>query len=178
MPVPDFSPGEVLTAAAMDSIGLWLVKSQTVGTAVASVVVADAFSATYDNYAIFYSGGNKSSDSAITLTLTGLSAGQYYTSFVYGSFSGATVTNEGTSAANLFANAGGGFSGAAVLDATVYAPFIATRNTNISTRTRYASKWGTMSGLHLLNESATGFTMAAASGTMTGGTICVYGFRK
>jgi hypothetical protein len=48
MPVPDFSPGEVLTAAAMDSIGLWLVDS---GTFTAGDIIADSvFSTTYDRY--------------------------------------------------------------------------------------------------------------------------------
>jgi hypothetical protein len=36
---PDFSSGAVLTAAQMNSVGLWLVKTQTVGTAVSSVAV-------------------------------------------------------------------------------------------------------------------------------------------
>jgi hypothetical protein len=48
MPVPDFSPGEVLTAAAMDSIGLWLVDS---GTFTTDDLIADSvFSTTYDRY--------------------------------------------------------------------------------------------------------------------------------
>ena len=33
---PDFSSGQVLTSSAMNSVGLWLVKTQTVGTAVSS----------------------------------------------------------------------------------------------------------------------------------------------
>jgi hypothetical protein len=36
---PDFSSGAVLTAAQMNSVGLWLVKTQTVGTTVSSVAV-------------------------------------------------------------------------------------------------------------------------------------------
>jgi hypothetical protein len=174
---PDFSSGAVLTAAQMNSVGLWLVKTQTVGTAVSTVTVSSTFSADYDNYQIIYSGGTMSTDTSITLALTGLSAGNYYSSFIYGSFSGVTVTNEGTAGVNSFSNAGGGYNGAAVLDATVYAPFLNIR-TNVSTRTRYDTKWGTMSGLHVDTNSATGLTIAPASGTMTGGTIRVYGYRK
>ncbi len=49
MTYPSFSAGDILTAADMNAVGLWLVKTQTVGTAVASVTVTDAFSSTYDN---------------------------------------------------------------------------------------------------------------------------------
>ena len=46
---PTFSSGSVLTAAQMNAVGLWLVKTQTVGTAVSSVSVTDVFSSNYDN---------------------------------------------------------------------------------------------------------------------------------
>jgi hypothetical protein len=51
MPVPDFSPGEVLTAAAMDSIGLWLIKTETFTTD-NSIDIDDCFSSNYDNYRV------------------------------------------------------------------------------------------------------------------------------
>ena len=54
MPVPDFSPGEVLTAAAMDSIGLWKVTAATV-TAQPTLTVDNCFSANYDNYRVIVS---------------------------------------------------------------------------------------------------------------------------
>jgi len=56
MSFPSFASGEVLTAADMNAVGLWLVKTQTVGTGVPSVVVTDAFSANYDNYLVTISG--------------------------------------------------------------------------------------------------------------------------
>ena len=51
MPVPDFSPGEVLTAAAMDSIGLWKV-SETNFTNQPTVDIANCFTTDYQNYRI------------------------------------------------------------------------------------------------------------------------------
>jgi hypothetical protein len=50
MPVPDFSPGEVLTAAAMDSIGLWKITQGTLSSSATSFV--DCFSSTYRDYRI------------------------------------------------------------------------------------------------------------------------------
>jgi hypothetical protein len=52
MPVPDFSPGEVLTAAAMDSIGLWLVGSGTLSLTTSATNVTGVFSSTYKNYRV------------------------------------------------------------------------------------------------------------------------------
>jgi hypothetical protein len=51
MPVPDFSPGEVLTAAAMDSISGWLVAS-TSFTSSPGVEVQNCFSSSYRNYKV------------------------------------------------------------------------------------------------------------------------------
>lgn len=53
MPVPDFSPGEVLTASAMDSIGLWLIKTQTLNAV--SNDITSCFSSTYDSYRVVVS---------------------------------------------------------------------------------------------------------------------------
>jgi hypothetical protein len=50
MPVPDFSPGEVLTAAAMDSIGLWKVASGTLSGTATNFV--GCFTSDYTNYRI------------------------------------------------------------------------------------------------------------------------------
>jgi len=51
MPVPDFSPGEVLTAGAMDSIGLWLVGSTSFATT-ANPFINGCFSSNFENYVI------------------------------------------------------------------------------------------------------------------------------
>ena len=64
---PTFSSGAVLTAAQMNSVGMWLVKTQTVGTAVSSVTVTGAFSADYDNYLILMSGGTGSDSASISI---------------------------------------------------------------------------------------------------------------
>jgi hypothetical protein len=52
MPVPDFSPGQVLTAAAMDSIGLWLVGSGSLSLTTSATNVTGVFSSDYKNYRV------------------------------------------------------------------------------------------------------------------------------
>ena len=50
MPVPDFSPGEVFTAAAADAIGLWLIDSGSLSLTTSASNVTDVFSSEYTNY--------------------------------------------------------------------------------------------------------------------------------
>jgi hypothetical protein len=53
MPVPDFSPGEVLTAAAMDSIGLWLIEKKDV-VAAGIIDFTSVFSSDYSGYRLIF----------------------------------------------------------------------------------------------------------------------------
>lgn len=51
MPVPVFTVGEVLTAANMNRVGLWLIKTQTF-TNTNNVDVVDVFSSDFQNYKV------------------------------------------------------------------------------------------------------------------------------
>jgi hypothetical protein len=53
MPVPDFSPGEVLTAAAMDSIGMWELGTMTF-SASQSQTIDGVFSSSYRRYLVLW----------------------------------------------------------------------------------------------------------------------------
>jgi hypothetical protein len=81
MPVPDFSPGEVLTAAAMDSIGLWKIASAT-ATSGTALSVDDVFTSTYSNYLLYVSGLPTSGSFGLDLRLrasgTDAVTGYYY----------------------------------------------------------------------------------------------------
>ena len=61
MAIKNFTTGEVLTAADTNTYlansGLVYVTSQTVGSAVSTVTVPGAFSTTWNDYRIIYSGG-------------------------------------------------------------------------------------------------------------------------
>jgi hypothetical protein len=176
MPVPDFSPGEVLTAAAMDSIGLWLVKTQTVGTGVSSVSVTGAFSADYDAYKIIWTGGTMSADTNLTMTI-GNATTSYYLALVYGSFGGGSASVAGNSNTAQWSWGGGGGTDGADASVEVFNPFL-TRTTQMQARVRYSSVYGNAVGHLANNTSYTSFAFAPASGTMTGGTIRVYGYRN
>lgn len=176
MGYPSFSVGEVLTAADMNAVGMWLVKTQAVGTGVSSVTVSSAFSSSYDNYVITYTNGTMSATNAISLQL-GSTTTAYYGFMPFGTFNSTAVngTNDNNTASFTFA--GGGGSTGAVVYCTLFAPFLTTR-TEIASRVRYGAVYGHYVGIQDNATSFTAFTLAPLSGTFTGGTVRVYGFRN
>lgn len=175
---PVFTAGAVLTAAQMNGIGLWLVKTQTIGSAVSSVTVTDAFSADYDNYLITVTGGVGSTAGDLSMQLGATTTG--YSGFAtYGVYSTNTVLGVGNS------NTASWFVGSVrttKIDAviTVCSPFL-------TDETTYHSQWaaaeasaasGVANGALVNSTSYTAFTLATSSGTMTGGEIKVYGYRN
>jgi hypothetical protein len=175
MPVPDFSPGEVLTAAAMDSIGLWLVKSTTVGTTVTSVPVTDCFSANYESYKIIWTGGVGSTNVDLNVTL-GSSGTNYHYSAVYSPFNN-TPTALGSTTNTSFPFVGGATTTWGGANFELHAPFLAQETFFNAQHVNFAAGINTVGFLNT-NTSFTGFTLNVAGGNITGGTIRVYGYRK
>jgi hypothetical protein len=179
MPVPDFSPGEVLTAAAMDSIGLWLVKTQTIGTGVSSVTVTGAFNNDYENYKIILSGGVGSTAQTVSMTL-GASGTGYYSGSIGTTYNSDTLQYLRDNNATSWQFAGGSFINGNSMDVTLYNPALAIRTGiaiqgRIDYRTNGANTQGT--GFHDVATAYTAFTLTV-TGTITGGTIRVYGYRN
>ena len=178
MSIKTFTVGEVLTAANTNTYlansGLVYVTSATVGTAVTSVTVSSAFNSTYDNYVVVYGGGAMSVDTGISLQL-GSTVTNYYGNLIYGSYTNNTVLGLGENNVTKFTYSGGGSSPSVYIE--LINPFLALQ-TEIRCRVRYATVYGTYVGLQTNGTSFTAFTLAPFSGTMTGGTITVYGYRK
>jgi hypothetical protein len=181
MPVPDFSPGEVLTASAMDSIGLWLVKTVTIGTGVSSVPVSGAFSADFDNYLIQISGGIGSTDVDLRFNFDGSTAG-YYTAAVghpYGTASG-NAFGIGRNNLAYWDFAGNASTSNIYMNINVASPFLA-KKAGYSSADVVGNTLGSglyASGFHDSTASFTGFRLQTNTGDITGGTIRVYGYRK
>jgi hypothetical protein len=165
----------------MNGVGLWLVKSQTVGTGVSSVTVTSAFSADYENYRIIITGvAGSAGGGSISLQLNNSTGSTYFTGGLFGSFGSTTLNGYGPAAAvkwldvwALDSTSQGGY-------ADLYNPFSTARTmfTSSSVRTGVGNAWYMINGLDTAAVSNTGFTITPISGTMTGGTIRVYGFRN
>ena len=159
--------------------GLVLVKTQTVGTAVSSVTVSDAFSSTYDNYRIIYTGGNSSVDNDLKMTL-GASASGYYAGFAYVAYTSGTVTGISNNNATSWANIGSQRTVRNSLDVDLFGPFMAIE-TGMAARyfgISAGAVGGGMGGFHNATTQHTAFTITCTSGNITGGTIRVYGYRN
>jgi hypothetical protein len=179
---PDFTTGAVLTAAQMSAVGLWLVKTQTVGTGVSSVTVTGAFSADYDNYKIVYTGGVGSTAPIAIALKMGTTTTGYYSSTIYFNY----TSGGGTSAFGVSDNnaarwlyVGSASTTAAKLSTEVFAPFLTTRTTFGGPYNEFGTgNAGHTSGYVNDSTSYTSFTLEASTGTLTGGTIRVYGYRN
>ena len=156
--------------------GLTLVKSQTIGSAVSSVNVTSAFSTTYDAYKIVISGGVASTNNGLTFKLGASTASYTYITTGVNSV-GAAATSRVTSGSS-FADAGTGSTDTLNLNLDVINPFLAQFTLM---NTFYASHNTTgyiMLGSHKVATSYTDFTIGLSGGTITGGTIRVYGYQN
>lgn len=175
---PDFSPGQVLTAAHMDAVGLWLVKTQTVGTGVSSVTVTGAFSDQFDNYRIIYSGGTQSTSTDVVFQLGSSTTG--YSSFLnYGVAGTSSPLGASQNNAASFPWVGGAQANqASHASLDVLGPYLTGYTKIRNAQYQNLNIYGTCQGEHAVSASYTSFTLSVGAGTMTGGTIRVYGYRN
>jgi hypothetical protein len=181
MTYPTFNNGDALPASDLNAIGLWLVKSQTVGTGVASVVVTGAFSSDYDNYVVTYTGGVASVGGAqLRLALNVDTGNNYYSNTIHQTAGVSTVVGSAFGALV-------GFTVVGYVDTGDFSLVMNINNPNRALNTNFfgsfnclggSSRTGTMGGWSISSAQNTGFTYYPSSGTLTGGTIRVYGIRN
>lgn len=181
MPVPDFSPGEVLTAAAMDSIGLWKI-NQTNFAAVGTggLLIPNVFSADFQNYKAIININTASANLALRAQFDAVAS----------SYNFATLALTAAGAADNNAAAGvGSFLIGFIRGAQNFHSFemdIFNPNKVTTTTATYAgfsdnaagNAAGHRTGSALLNSqtAVTGLTILTSTGTMDG-TIRIYGYR-
>ncbi|MFZ9907625.1 MAG: hypothetical protein ACO3FJ_08035, partial [Ilumatobacteraceae bacterium] len=157
--------------------GLTLVKTQTIGSAVNTVTVTNAFNATYDNYMITISGGVASATFNGLLQL-GATTTNYYSFVVYGSYSGTTVSGQNTSNGSSF---GAWFTGTTnTIDG-----YVIIKNPFLTKRTTFNAFGATAAAANAVFwaqgflDDATSYTdikfLVNGADTMTGGEIRIYG---
>ena len=164
------------TVFGLPSAALSLISTTTIGTAVTSVNVTGAFSATYDAYKIIIGGtGVVSSPVYLNLKLGASTTGYYSAGYnnTYAGTGGALGTNNTTTFQ---------YSG---LGTTNYLNFnVDLINPASATYTQYIGGFNNttlssfQTGMHQVATAYTDFTISVASGTITGGTIYVYGYAK
>ena len=170
--------GAWVTWGAAPTSGLTLIKSQTIGSAVSSVEVTGAFSSTYDNYKITISSGVGSTTAFLLLQL-GATTTAYYSAFISASYGGGTSSNNQSNTAS--ARCGLMTSNSLFASIDVFSPNLA-KVTQFACLPAPTSDTGeqvyTGGGWQNSTTQFTAFTIIPASGTMTGGTIRVYGYQN
>lgn len=198
MAVPVFSTGEVLTAAAMNAVGLWRVTGCTVssvgGTAATasngvvtlgngntSVTISNAFSNDFSAYIIRVENLQISAASGFPLVI-GNAVGGYYWSGVVAQYSTGTVSGEFGNNATVFASgAVADNSGVSSTEIKVTQPFATKRTTytaqGVDSRVG-GSGTRSYSGFLDNTNSYTSFGFSTTAGSVVTGTIRVYGYRN
>ena len=173
--------GQILTSAYVNNninSGLVYISSQTIGSAVSSVAVASCFSADYDNYRIVIAGGVGSTGSASVGLSLGASATGYSGVLQYALYgSGGALVAQDDNAAR-FSHIGNAYTSQYATSFELLSPFLA-KFTNIQNASWIVDNAsGNYNGVHEVATSFSGFTLTPTAGTLTGGTITVYGYRK
>jgi hypothetical protein len=156
--------------------GLVLISSSTIGSAVSSVVVSNCFSATYDNYLVTYNNGIGSQQGTIRIKFNNSSGSTYnhngyFQTYASGTMSSDVAVNETTGYIGMYNTVFANF------EAVIYSPYL-------NTKTALTGRHVTNNEAALYNTydsgtaSNTGFTLTPSAGTLTGGTISVYGYKK
>jgi hypothetical protein len=160
------------------AFGLTLIKKHDIGTAVSSIPVTDVFSSDFDNYKIIASGGVGPASAVFANMIFGATTSGYYVGVNQVTYAGVASTPSQNNAATFVAGVTGanGFT----INQDVLMPFQTVRTqfsgfiSNPGTTGYYRAYAGFVDN----NTSYTGFTINLASGTMTGGSIYVYGYKK
>jgi hypothetical protein len=153
---------------------LTLVKSQTVGTAVSSVTVTGAFSSAYDNYLITLNNGSSSGTIDMYMTVGATTSGYYWN--IIGNSWNPTANNNGSTSGSSWSYIGAtDATNGTTLNVRMLSPFL-NKRTIVDTEYVFTGGGYKMTGMLNNTTSYTSFTLAPNSGTLTGGTIRVYGY--
>jgi hypothetical protein len=186
MPVPDFSPGEVLTAAAMDSIGLWKVASGTLSTATTDFV--GCFTDDFTNYRILIDGASLNNTGTffyqmLSGTTPATGATDYQSAFT-GLTSGNAATNSNSAGTNVgnfgCLNIGANNLKILAVAADIFNPKVTERTVVISAAVTHPSALAHRHGIsyHNLANAYDGIRITTTTATTMAGNVTIYGYRK
>jgi len=179
MPVPDFSPGEVLTAAAMDRVGLWKI-AETSFTTTATPFIDGCFSNDFENYVVVFRGLSSLTGAYTNVQLrraTVVKSTDYSRAGLVSTTGGALAADSGGTGQNGWRVAGQSSSG---IYATMnfYRPFTSAE-TGYTVQTSYLGNFYSLGGIQTESYSADGFQLIASGNAATyTGTLRVYGYRN
>jgi hypothetical protein len=184
MPVPDFLPGEILTAGAMDAIGMWQVAS-TSFTNSPGVEVQNCFSSSYRNYKVLINVFGNNFHNLQMQFMTGTNTKDGLATYDrYGFFWNAGINNfnQAGDTKNFVVNYSSAAANFSTVELTIFQPNIANVNT-VASQHSWSGDSGLATWLDFNKNSNSAFTglyiFPGSLGTQTiTGNITVYGMRN
>jgi hypothetical protein len=179
MPVPDFSPGEVLTAAAMDSIGLWKI-AETSFTTAATPFIDGCFSADYENYVVVFRGLSSLTGQYTNVQLRAATVAKAtnYSRAGLVSQTGGVLGNDSPGTGQNGWRVSGQSSTGVYATMNFYRPFTSAE-TGYTVQSSYIGNLYSSAGTQTESYSADGFQIIANGNAATfTGTLRVYGYRN
>jgi hypothetical protein len=156
--------------------GLVFIKTVTVGSGVSTVSVSDVFSSTYDNYRVVIGGVDSSAATNLRIQF-GSTPNEHYGSLYYDFYgAGATGTDRQANAANILIGVTN-TSDDTSSSFDVCSPNLAKRTTLSGTYDGFAYAGWFGGGVNTTTQY-TSFNVLVTTGSLTGGTIKVYGYRN
>lgn len=145
-----------------------------------TAITVTAFSALYDNYKILITGGAASTNVQLRLQLVNITTGVYYGALAGTNYSTSAFYGQNDNAASLFSWVGYGSTGGIHADLDIQAPFLAARK-YLNARNVYVfagNAYGNYVAETTSTTSSSGFIITPNTGSLTSGTIRVYGYRN
>jgi hypothetical protein len=157
--------------------GLVHLTTQTIGSGVSSVAVSNVFSSAYDNYKVIVSGSNASVGGAsMRMTMNSSAGSTYFWAGQIQIYDGSNVF-AGSNNTTSFQVMNMGSVSTTNLIIEFFNPFAATATT-FKSQFAARSDVGQYGGVDSNAVSQTGFTLLMGAGTLTGGSVNVYGYRR
>ena len=173
---------ELITTATCSAGGTASNGVITIGTTVSTVSVGNAFSSTYDNYKIVMANGAASSNGCLlSFQFAGITAlSNYYGAATLARYTTGAVSGLTMNGTASFSYAGQHLSGQHIFNIDVVGANKTTRKymTNGFHIAIGTGDYGTSSCECIGTSAETGFNILVSTGTITGGTIRVYGYRN
>jgi len=182
MAIKTFTTGEVLTAADTNTYlansGLVYISTTTIGSGVTSATVSNCFSSTYDDYRVIIKNLNSSASDAIAVQIGTISGASYLGNWNYILFNSTTPTYNAQSATTnaivSLTDSSGPYT-SSICDITNPNLALFKFITGMYQGRGYSGSYSAQ--VHSATAQ-TSLKLLSLAGTITGGTITVYGYRK
>lgn len=181
MAIKTFVASEVLNASDTNTYlansGLVYIGETAIGTGVATVNTGTVFSSTYDSYRVIIRGVKASTGTDLLINFGATTTG-YYGSLYYDAYSGSsTGAKRSNNGANIYIALIETSLNETISCLDIANPFLAL-STSLAGNFYGNTYSGWFGGTQASSTSFTTLTIRPTSGTLTGGTISVYGYRK